>query len=188
MLILDYCLIFAVLSVSASAKKNESASCNTLNSLADALFHTRDNIFRLAQVFYPPRELSTTYLQVRYNFENEDGEIEEDENGEISDCSVTYLWALGGFLLIQPPSIFQFTSLFFYQKSGKRNSVTLTLPHDCRHLVNVSNSGSGCMCNEEENVLDILTHQVRKYIDPCIDNLLAAKVYVPIILISLGTI
>ena len=139
-------------------KGQKSNSCHTLNTLAQALYDGEGNILNLVRVFYPPREPGVNFLQVLYDFENDEGEVD--------GCNVTYIWAKGGFMLIQPPSILQYTSLFFSHNVNMKYKVYLRLPSACRHLVmNISMADSECSCNrEEDDLLDMLTHQVSRAI------------------------
>ena len=127
--------ILVLLTVSESGVCN---TCNSLRSLAKALTSNDENMQNLTQVFYPSSRPSAKILKVTYYF--------EDEMGERDNCNVTYFWAKGGFLLIQPPSIFQFTSLLFNHKVvGEETSLILTLPSACRHLVL---RNATCSCDE----------------------------------------
>ena len=143
--------VLALLAISESCVAGDNNTCNSLKSLASALTSNDDNMQNLTQVFYPPRQPSAKIVKVIYYF--------EDEMGKHDDCNVTYFWASGAFLLIQPPSIFQFTSLFFNHKvAGEETTLILTLPNACRHLVLHNTT---CSCDQSnEGVLDLLTHQV----------------------------
>ena len=145
------CFILVLLAVLESGVANENNTCNGLRSLAKILTSNDGNMQNLTKVFYPSRRPSAKILKVTYYF--------EDEMGKRDNCNVTYFWASGAFLLIQPPSIFQFTSLFFNHKvAGEETSLILTLPSACRHLVL---RNATCSCNESnEGILDLLTHQV----------------------------
>ena len=131
-------------------------SCRTLKSIGQALYNGEGNILNLTRVFYPPRQAGANFLQVLYDFENDEGEVD--------GCNVTYIWAKGGFMLIQPPSILQYTSLFFSHNFNTKYKVYLRLPSACRHLVmNTSMADSECSCDrEEDDLLDMLTHQVSR--------------------------
>ena len=127
----------------------ESNSCNTLKSLGKNLYSTGESILSLMEIFYPPHRVGVSFLRVKYEFEN--------ETGGLDGCSVTYLWAVGGFLLYQPPTIFQFTSLLFNHKDTNSGNLTLRLPSICRQLVMVNDSKCSCEAGEH---LEVLTHQV----------------------------
>ena len=133
-----------------SGNTAEEGSCDTLFSLAQSLYNTKDNILSLARAFYPPHRPGVTFLRVTYQFEN--------ETKSLNGCSVTYVWVKGGFFVIQPPSVFQFTSLLFNHKDGKSETVFLRLPNACRQLIQAN--GSQCSCNTEDGALELLTHQV----------------------------
>ena len=145
------CIILVLFTISESGVANENSSCNSLRSLALALTSNDENMQKLTRVFYPPRQPSAKIVKVTYYF--------EDEMGEHDDCYVTYFWASGAFLLIQPLSIFQFTSLFFnHVVAGEETTLTITLPYACRYLVLDDNNT--CICNLNEDILDLATHQV----------------------------
>jgi len=133
----------------ASAAAN---SCNTLTELEEALYsHGNDNIKSLHYGFFPHAQKTSRYLEVDYIFEGSDPDDE---------CIVHYIWSIGGFLLIQPPSVFRFTSLHFSYPANDIENIELTLPEYCRHLVYKNYTGS-CSCKDEEDtLLDILTQQV----------------------------
>lgn len=115
----DSCDNNLMLEKSASAVPTNS--CNTLNSLAQALYETKDNILNLIRVFYPPNKPRVSFLRIEY------------ETGDLDGCSVTYIWAKGGFLVVQPPKIFQMTSLLFNHIGRNFDILKLRLPYDCRH-------------------------------------------------------
>ena len=131
-----------------------TSTCDTLNSLAQALYDAKDNILKLTRAFYPPQRTGVSFLKVTYQFEN--------GTGHLDGCDATYVWAKGGFLAVQPPSIFQFTSLFFSHNVS--DDITLRLPWSCRHLVKYNDSivnDSKCSCHaQSEDILFLLTHQV----------------------------
>ncbi len=140
-------LIFAGLSEEASAYEN----CATQRlALLHALFKTGDNLNRLDEAFYPPKDGLTRYIRVNYDFLNSNGSND-------GNCSVSYRWAVGAFLFIQPPELFTYTSLFFSIPSNNVESVTLTLPYECRELVHYNEE---CSCSKSP-VLRKLTLQVK---------------------------
>ena len=124
------------------------AECGTKKSvLLQALFETGDNMFQLGSVFFPARQSTSRYIQVNYFF-----------NG--TNCNVTYYWALGAFLLVQPPTIFQFTSLLFRTPANDLMSVDLTLPRECLPLVDYNEDNDSCNCTSNDTFLTQLTEQV----------------------------
>lgn len=128
------------------------SDCSTkLSTLELALFETGNNLFELTQVFYPPSTRTSKYIRVTYVFLEHDG-INEDQ-----DCNVTYIWAVGGFLFFQPPTLFQYNSLFFNYPNNNLTDVPLVLPAECRPLIEVDGE---CSCRRDSRMLDVLTHQV----------------------------
>ena len=120
-------------------------------TLEKALYKTGRNQYELNRIFFPPRQLSSRYIKVNYKFLNND--TSEENN---TDCTVQYVWATGGFFLIQPPAVFEFTSLLFSYPANSLEFLNLTLPYECRPLVMNSCSCSG----RDNNELDILTQHV----------------------------
>ena len=140
-------LLIAVLCVSVyfASCEEDYANCDQdLDVLAKALY-TPENKKELIRNFYPPRSSASRFIKVTYKF-----------NG--TDCNVTYIWAIGGFLLMQPPKIFQFTSLFFSTLANNLIDMVLELPRECFELV--KGNDTNCTCENDGNVLDILTQQV----------------------------
>ena len=124
-------------------------SCSLLSELECALYTTGSNELRLNQVFLPPRAATSRFINVSYTFVNGKNKIL---------CRVDFLWAISGFLVIQPPSIFELTSLFFSYQANKLEDLVITLPDVCQSHV----GGDNCSClGKENNNLDILTQQVR---------------------------
>jgi len=120
--------------------------CTLLTELECALYTTDSNELRLNQAFFSPRESTSRYINVIYTFNNSE-----------PLCEVKFIWAIGGFLLIQPPQVFQLTSLFFSNPANSQDNLTITLPEECQSLV----GGDNCTClGNEDNNLDILTQQV----------------------------
>ena len=154
---LSVLLSSVTLAVSASSPDDsENETCDTIAALAQALYTTKGNLLNMNKIFFPPLQASPKFLRVVYQF--------LDVDNSTDNCSVSYIWAEGGFLLIQPPLIFQFTSLFFNHIANNNYNyhLELTLPSNCRHLVNVDDSNQ-CLCtNDTKNheLLDTLTHQV----------------------------
>ena len=146
-------LVFLLL-VTVSQARYENCSTKR-DVLLKALFETGSNLYDLDQVFVPPRTETSRYIKVKYSFLNDNG-------GDDGDCTVNYIWAIGGFLLVQPPKIFQFTSLFFSTPANKLEELTLQLPIACKPLV-LNKTVSKCSCktnNTHRNALDRLTQQV----------------------------
>lgn len=141
---------------SAKTQKDYNDCSTSLSTLEEALYETGDNKVQLNAYFFPPREEFVPYAKIVYTFEDSNGTNPEPETEK---CAVTYVWAVGGFLLIQPPSIFSYSSLFFFHtRSHNDFTLRLTLPNACRPLVEENGK---CSCaNKDNNPLDILTQQV----------------------------
>ena len=150
--------VFQPLFAAASSEEPSSdyGNCNTsLSTLEAALYSTRDNKVKLNAYFFPPRKEFVSYAKITYQFEDEDGEVPDEEEEK---CKVTFVWAEGGFLLMQPPSIFTFSSLLFFHTRQSDFDLVLTLPQPCKSLVYQGNGT--CTCGNDSNALDILNQQV----------------------------
>ena len=145
-------MILLVATVVVESISEEINDCTHLSELESALYSTDSNTRHLNEAFFPPRQTTSRYIMVNYNFTTEDGFYDESDM-----CNVTYVWSIGGFLFIEPPSIFQFLSLLFSFPANNLTDITLTLPYQCRGLVNTTGN---CSCLIEGSVLDILTQQV----------------------------
>ena len=164
-------IYFALLLVSSTASfiavLASDSDCNndicdndilTLTSLAKQLNCNGSNVLNMSSAFFPPLQAGAKFLTVTYFFDDDD-----DDN-----CNVSYIWAEGGFLLVQPPWIFQFTSLFFNHVVNAHYDprLYLTLPGTCKEqLVQVNDTGmstGNCSCKEtkRDDLLLMLTHQV----------------------------
>lgn len=128
---------------------NISECSSNFGALERALLQTRNNKFELLRAFYPPRQAPSTFVTVNYAF------LDEDGNNTV--CTKTWFWSTVGFHLIQPPSIYMFTSLLFNPEQRIGNT-TLYLPHECRGLV-AWNQNGGCICHTN-GMLDVLTERV----------------------------
>ena len=152
-------MIFALMLISAEAN-----DCTTFSGLMELILTTDDNLYHLNDMFYPPRDVPPTFVDVTYHFK-ERSNISNVLADTMSYCNVTYIWAEGGFLLIQPPSIFQLTSLLFNQVElwgENEEKLLLSLPWQCRILVQMSNN-SNCACDGSDDgarILDLATQQV----------------------------
>ena len=142
----------AIMMLFASVSAN---SCNSsLRALENHLYEGKFNQKELNKVFFPQMHPTARHVKVEYIFE---GDETDDE------CSVTYYWSIGGFLLIQPPSIFRFTSLHFSYPVTNLQTITLTLSEECRPLVYNSDTQK-CSCKADgDTLLDILTHHVSPF-------------------------
>ena len=144
-----------LLYVNNTAAQNEGfeGCARKRNILLRALFETGENLNELDRIFYPGEQLPSRFIEVEYTFITTTG-----------DCTVSYFWAAGGFLLIQPPKIFHFTSLLFSYPANDLEKLKLTLPKECADLINVTNGNCECREGEkEDSVLRRLTQQVCLY-------------------------
>ena len=123
-------------------------SCgNDLETLEKALLHTRDNRVELLRAFYQPRRPPATFVVVHYKF------LDKDEN---VICNKTWMWSSAVFYLIEPPTVFKFTSLFF--ATPYTTTANIIFMNECRDLVTWNEDGT-CTC-KSNSLLDILTQRV----------------------------
>ena len=118
-------------------------------TLEKALIETKDNKFKLLQAFYPNEKYDTIYVKdVEYHF------LGKDEN-DSEIISKTWIWAESAFYLIQPPSVFQYTSLLFsYSIDEVDNSpLSLYLPYQCR-LTNLNLTAVNNTCHQGINSIN----------------------------------
>lgn len=150
-------LVVFLLSIQSSISCNVT-DCVLLSELECALYTTDSNEKKLNQAFFPPRKETSRYIRVIYDFK---ANPNSDYSDVFQQCNVTYVWAVGGFLLIQPPTIFQLTSLLFSYPANDIYDVHLTLPEQCLELVHYDPINKTCSCQAmEDQNLDILTQQV----------------------------
>ena len=128
---------------------NYSDCSSNFSTLEQALYQTGNNLFELNRVFYPPSFLTVTFIRVNYAFTD-----------KLDMCTnVTYIWAVGTVLFLQPPTLFQFNSLFFYYLSNDFDkTLSLQLPIECIELAD--GTDGECSCRNDSDMLDILTRQV----------------------------
>ena len=135
----------------AETNATDYSDCATnLFTLERALYETGNNSFELNRIFFPPSLLPTRFVRVNYNFTSKDNETD--------NCDVTYIWAVGGALFLQPPTLFKFTSLFFYYPNNELTVLSLKLPFECIQLI--TGMDETCNCSHDSHMLDILTQQV----------------------------
>ena len=145
-------LMMHLLSTANCNNETNFTNCDKDITVLERALYSPENIKQLNRIFYPPRETTSRFIMVNYEFENTKNEFVD------YNCNVTYIWAVGGFLLMQPPKIFQLTSLYFSTPANELTNVTLKLPRDCWHLAHNGSNNCTCMC--ENNDLDIITQQV----------------------------
>ena len=141
-------LLFFVLSQTLTEGQNTSCE-NDFKKLETALLQTGNNTLKLLQAFYPPRQSPATFVIVHYTFLDADGNI---------ICNTTWFWSLVELYLIQPPTIFLYTSLFFAIPQDRITIANITFQDDCQGLVTWNENGD-CACTSD-GMLDILTQRV----------------------------
>ena len=111
--------------------------------LERALVETGSNRFNIIRAFYPPRKSHSVYVDVEYHYAE-------------SNVTEYWIWTTSPFYLIQPPSVFQFTSLLFSYPalSDQIQNLSLILPRECQDVTLDNRT-----CNHNP-MLDVLTHQV----------------------------
>ena len=120
------------------------------------MYEGRFNRKELNRVFFPQMHPTPRHVKVEYKFEG---------NRMEGGCSVTYYWSVGGFLLFQPPPVFRFISLHFSYSTNDLQTMTLTLPEECRSLV-YNETTLDCSCKVDgDTLLDVLTHHVSQIYD-----------------------
>ena len=146
------CTLLAITSKSAVAASYEDCATNIV-TLQDALYDKDGyNSFQLEEVFYPPSVPTSRFIRVIYSFFN--------ENNELDDCNVTFVWSTGEVLFVHPPATFKYTSLYFSYPNNNLEFLYIRLPYECRGLVNSSSDGE-CSCGgESSTILQALTQQV----------------------------
>ena len=122
-------------------------------TLEHALYANGANVLQLNQVFSPPGSSPPRFVLVKYQFLN--------ENNELDGCNVTYVWSATAYLIFQPPLVFRWTSLNFFYPDNELDELSIILPYECRGLVNNSTLSKNCTCDVENTaLLDFLTQQV----------------------------
>ena len=154
--LLGTAILFAVAQTDAISASDYSDCDSNLGTLERALYETETNLFELNLIFYPPSLLPTRFIRVEYTF------LDENDN---DDCKVTYIWAVGGVLFLQPPTLLKYNSLYFYFPNNELTTLSLHLPIECIPLIN--GTDGVCSCMNDSNMLDILTQQVAKYNCAC---------------------
>ena len=141
-------ILLYVLSMFTTLTHSQNTSCaNDIKTLEKVLLQTDNNVMQLQEAFYAPRQPQATFVTVHYTFQ--DGSI---------TCNKTWLWTSLEFYLIQPPSIFLLTSLFFTIPQDRITTANITFPNECRELVKWNENGT-CNCTSN-SMLDILTQRV----------------------------
>ena len=131
--------------------KNFSDCSTNFKTLERALYLTDNNRYALISAFYPARESSSLFVNVKYDFS---GPEDLQTEFELTACH-NWLWTTGTFYLIQSPDVFLFTSLLFVHPENKVRTLKLTLPSECADLAYT--------CGRNPNnvsMLEILTQRV----------------------------
>ena len=143
-------ILFSVLSMLTTLAEGQNTSCGIdFKTLEKALLQTDNNMIELLEAFYAPRRPPATFVTVHYTFLDADGDIM---------CNKTWLWTSLEFYLIQPPSIFLLTSLFFTVPQDRTSTANIKLKDDCQELVKWNENGTCIYTNN--SMLDILTQRV----------------------------
>ena len=128
--------------------RNLSDCAENIKTLEWALLNTKNNNVELRKAFYPPRQEPSDFVTVHYKF--------LDENGTNTTCEKIWFWTTIGIYLIQPPSIYKFMALYFFN-NPRVATANLFLPNECRDLVTWENGSCSCDSN---GILDVITQQV----------------------------
>lgn len=142
-------ILFSVLSMLTTLTEGQNTSCGIDFKMLEKQLLQTDNRIELLKAFYPPRQPQATFVTVYYTF------LDADDNVM---CSKTWLWTSLEFYLIQPPSIFLLTSLFFTIPQDRVTTANIKLKDDCQELVTWNENGR-CNCTNN-SMLDILTQRV----------------------------
>ena len=106
--LLPYICVLAGDDDASNTNSSYSRCPNSFNVLERALYETEGNMVNMLVVFSPAGKTPPSLVRVHYSF--------KEEIGAVSNCTVHYLWVEGGFLFVQPPTIFELSSLLFYFK------------------------------------------------------------------------
>ena len=130
-----------------TSDNNNFSDCSTnFSTLERALHLTDNNRFALISAFYPARQSSSLFVNVKYNFST-------PENNQ--NICHNWLWTTSTFYLIQSPDVFLFTSLLLVHPENKVRTLKLTLPSECAELA------ENCASNpNKDSMLEILTRRV----------------------------
>ena len=169
--------VLTFIALSSGSVQEQYAQCfSNYSVLEQAVYETKDNRYNIIRAFYSPNTtlpsvyvtvtyVSSIYLHllnqlVSYSYVSVLHRYVSDDNIE-----ETWLWTRIPIYLIQPASVFQFTSLLFnhHAISGRVQPLTVYLPGVCCDKTTVS-----CFSNDRPNnthcnnrYLDVLTNEVR---------------------------
>ena len=150
-------ITFASVAACAAAHSDFSDCATNLNTLEQALFETGDNLLQLNEVYFPANAATSRFIRVTYRFEDEIEHAQELDGP--GNCSVSFIWAIGTYLFFQPPSAITYNSLLFNYPSNDLTDLILTLPSECRPLIQSEANGE-CTCTTRSRLLDLVTQQV----------------------------
>ena len=141
-LILSFAVFVGTVVIAQEGSHYNNCTTN-FTVLERALVTTGSNRFNIITAFYPPRKARPVYVDVEYHYAE-------------SNVTEYWVWTTSPFYLIQPPSVFQFTSLLFSYPalSDQIQNLSLTLPQECQDVTFGNRT-----CNQNL-MLDMLTHQV----------------------------
>ena len=107
------------LSVNDICEENDCSKC--FNKLVYETVMMNKNQYYLQLAFFPPDREAAIFVIVNYNF--------LDNNRIVR--TKTWFWSASTYHLYQPPTVLQYTSLFFTEPAARSNSLSLTLPKEC---------------------------------------------------------
>ena len=120
------CLLFGLLVVAAATTLTAGASPGSFYELERNLLQDPGNRYRLLKAFYPPRQAHPVVVKVKYDFSEEQEQVDGSANK-----SLVWYWSESGFYLIQPLEVFQCTSLLFSNLQYRSRELQIHLPSNC---------------------------------------------------------
>ena len=111
-------------SVRATCEEDDCTKC--FNKLVYETVKMNKNQYYLQLAFFPPDREAAIFVIVNYNFL---------DSNRIARTK-TWFWSASTYHLYQPPSVLQYTSLFFTEPEARSSSLNLTLPMECANADN----------------------------------------------------
>ncbi len=131
----------------ATCDDDEYDCTKCYNLLVWNVLKSSKNRYDLSRTFLPPDTAPPVSVIVYYNF--------KDENGDIDDSKQQlWFWSTSTYYHFQPPSVLQYTSLFFTDISNRIRYLYITLDIEC--------SGNEKEAGDYRNMMQLLTQRVRK--------------------------